>query len=203
MSDILNARINTAGVYVCLDGYYPFAMGSKLHNGHIPLIRLGGHREEGESGWQCAAREAYEEARLQIEPLVPQTTYLADGDHLETELQEAQWEHKTEQEPVPILVVAYRHENVTSLSLMYLAQTKGIPSPSSEVKGILLPGKEEIHRLCRESVPLEQYLSRGGRAILKDEFDKKLILEPFAQFRFLSRILSMQEKGIYAAKDHI
>ena len=190
--DIQNARVNTAGAYVCLDGYYPFAIGSKLHQGNIPIIRLGGHCEEHETGWQCAVREVYEEASLKIESLSPQKIYVADWDRLETELQEIQWRHETEQEPVPLLVVTYRRENVTSLSLMYLAHAEGFPRPSSEVKGILLPGKEEIHRLCQEPMTLEQYLSRGGRAILNAEFDTKLLLEPFAQLRLLYRILSVQ-----------
>ena len=203
LMNIQNARVNTAGTYVCLNGLYPFAIGSKLHDGHIPVIRLGGHREEHETGWQCAVREAYEEANLQIKPLSPQTTYLSDWDHLKAKLQEIQWQHKTEQEPVPLLVVTYRRENQTSLSLMYLAQAEGLPTPSSEVKGILLLKKDEIHRLCQEPLTLEQYLSRGGQAILNDEFNKKLVLEPFAQLRLLSRILSIQEKGNCEAKDHI
>jgi hypothetical protein len=192
LTDIQNARVNTAGAYICLDGLYLFAMGSKLHNGHIPIIRLGGHREEHETGWQCAVREVHEEASLQIEPLSPQVTYLADWDHLEAELQEIQWRHTAEQEPGPVLVATYRRENATTLSLMYLAHAEGAPRPSSEVKGILLLAKEEIHRLCREPLTLEQYLSRGGKAILNAEFDKKLLLEAFVQLRLLSRILSLQ-----------
>jgi hypothetical protein len=102
-----------------------------------------------------------------------------------------------------LLIVAYQHEDDTSLSLMYLARAKGLPSPSSEVKGILLLKKEEVYRLCQEPTTLEQYLSRGGKAILKADFDKKLLLEPFAQLRLLSKILNIQNKGFYAAKVHI
>ncbi len=193
--DIQNARVNTAGAYVCIDGYYPFAMGSKLHDGHIPVIRLGGHREGHETGWKCAAREVYEEASLQIQPRSPQVTYLSDWDRLEVELQEIQWRDQTEQEPAPILVITYWRENVTSLSLMYLAHAEGFPQPFSEVKGILLLKKEEIHGLCQEPVTLEQYLSQGGKAILNDEFDTKLLLEPFAQLRLLSRILNIRSEN--------
>jgi 8-oxo-dGTP pyrophosphatase MutT (NUDIX family) len=196
---IQNAGGTTAGAYVDLDGLYPFAIGSKLHDGNIPVIRLGGHREENETGWQCAAREVYEEASLHIEPLFPRTTYLANWDQLETELEEIQWQPKTEQEPAPILVVTYRRENVTSLSLMYLAHAEGHPRPSSEVKGILLLEKEEIHRLCQKPMTLEQYLRGGGRAILNDKFNTKLLLEPFAQLRLLSRILSIQSQNRAAA----
>ena len=69
MFDIQGARINTAGAYVLINGLYLFTIGIKLHNGQIPVIRLGGHREENETGWQCAEREVFEEANLQIEPL--------------------------------------------------------------------------------------------------------------------------------------
>lgn len=201
--DIQNARVNTAGAYVRLDGCYPFAMGSKLHDGHIPVIRLGGHREGQETGWQCAAREVYEEAKLRIEPLPAQTTYLSDGDHLEAELQEVHWPRKHQQGPAPLLVVVYHRADKISLSLMYLAHAEGLPTPSSEVKGILLLNPEEIHRLCRQPVTLEQYLDRGGKAVLNAEFSPKLLLEPFAQLRLLSRILSLQERGIDEPQDHI
>jgi 8-oxo-dGTP pyrophosphatase MutT (NUDIX family) len=194
MIDILNVRINTAGAYVCINGLYVFTIGIQPYNEHIPIIRLGGHREGNETGWQCAVREVQEEANLQINPLLPQTTYLCDWDHLETDLQEIQWQHKIEPEPIPILAVTYRREEKTSLSLMYLAHAEGIPKPSSEVKGLLLLEKNEIHRLCQEPLALEQHLSGGGKAILKGEFDTRLVLEPFAQLRLLSRILSVESE---------
>jgi len=143
--DIQNARVTTAGAYVCLNGFYLFAIGIRPHNGHIPVIRLGGHREEDETGWQCAVREVYEEASLQIKPLITKTTYLSDGDHIETELQEIRWQPSTEKECDPLLIVAYRREGRTLLSLMYLAQADGLPTPSSEIKGLLLLEKENIH----------------------------------------------------------
>jgi hypothetical protein len=97
--DIANASITTVGAYVTVDGLYPFAIGSRLHNGQIPVVRLGGHREEHETGWQCAVREVQEEANLQINPLVPQATYLSDWDHIEAELQGIQWRNNLEHEP--------------------------------------------------------------------------------------------------------
>jgi hypothetical protein len=194
--DIQNARVNTAGAYVCLNGFYLFAIGIRPHNGHIPVIRLGGHREEYETGWQCAVREVYEEASLQIQPLITKTTYLSDGDHIETELPEIRWQPFTEKECDPLLIVAYRRQRKTLLSLMYLAQADGLPTPSSEIKGLLLLEKENIHRLCQKPQTLENYLSGGGKAILSAGFDRKLLLEPFAQLRLLSRILSAQSYAI-------
>jgi len=106
-----------------------------------------------------------------------------------------QWQAKVEHEPNPILVVTYCRENEMLLSLMYLAHAEGFPAPSSEVKGLLLLTQEEIHRLCQESLTLEQYLIQGGKAILNAAFDRSLLLEPFAQLRLLSRILSIQSKA--------
>jgi 8-oxo-dGTP pyrophosphatase MutT (NUDIX family) len=190
MIDIQNARVNTAGAYICIDGYYVFAIGIRPYNGHIPIVRLGGHREEQETGWQCAVREVYEESNLHITPLLPPTTYLCNWDQIDTELQEIQWQPKVKGEPIPKLVVTYRREDKMHLSLMYLAHAEGVPKPSSEVKGLLFLREEEVHRLCQGPLTLEQYLNTGGKAILNAEFDTSLILEPFAQLRLLSRILS-------------
>jgi ADP-ribose pyrophosphatase YjhB (NUDIX family) len=199
--DIPKAKINTAGAYVCIHGLYPFAIGTQPHQGRIPVFRLGGHREEHENGWQCAVREVYEETTLQIHPLTPPTTYLMpDGDQPGAELETIRWQHETEQEHIPMLVVAYRREGKKLLSLMYLAQTDGFPNPSSEVKGLLLLEREDIHRLCQEPVTLEGYLRGGGKALLNDEFDKSLILEPFTQLRLLSRILLIESESRPAAK---
>jgi hypothetical protein len=193
-SEIQSARINTAGAYVWCDGLLLFVIGIRTHNGNIPVVRPGGHREEHETGWQCAVREVYEESGLQILPLPHQRTYLSEWEQLEFELQEIKWKQKNEQEPDPLLVVSHRSQDQIHLSLMYLAYAEGIPAPSSEVKGLLLLEKETLHRLCREWVTLEQYLSEGGKAILNAAFDTRLVLEPFAQLRLLSRILSMDSE---------
>lgn len=194
MIDIQEARGNTAGAYICIHGLYVFAIGIHPHKGRIPIVRLGGHREPHETGWQCAAREVREEASLHIKPLLPQTTYVSDWDHFAEELQEIQWQNSIEQEPIPILVVTYHRANSLHLSLMYLAQTEEFPEPSSKVKGLLLLTQEEIHRLCLEPLTLEQYLRQGGKAILNAEFDLKLVLEPFVQLRLLSRMLKISQR---------
>ncbi len=199
MIDLQQARINTAGAFVRIDGLYPFAIGSQLHNGRIPVYRLGGHREEGETGWQCALREAYEETGLKIRPQAPPATYLADGDRPEAEMQEIRWEQAAGEEIAPLLVASYQREASGDLypqrlSLMYLAQADELPTPSAEVKGLLLLDAQAIHRLCREPLTLAGYLDGGGKAILNGDFDPGLVLEPFLQLRLLARILKLDPR---------
>jgi len=191
--DLQNANVKTAGAYVCIHGSYLFAIGIRPYHGRIPIFRVGGHRQEHETGWQCAVREVYEEASLQIKPLPTKTTLLTDGGRIELELERIRWQTSNE-EPVPLLVTAYLRNNRILLSLIYLAHTEGSPAPSSEVKGLLLLEKEQIHQLCREPVTLEEFLSSGGRAILNGEFDTRLVLEPFLQLRLLSKILSQESE---------
>jgi 8-oxo-dGTP pyrophosphatase MutT (NUDIX family) len=192
MLELQNTRINTAGAYICVDGFYIFAVGIRPNRGRIPIVRLGGHREGNETGWQCAVREVYEEANLQILPLAPRATYLSMWDQKESELQEIDWHLETDDKPAPLLVVHYCSESDTHLSLMYLACAQGSPSPSSEVKGLLFLNRKDIHQLCSESMTLEQYLDRGGKAMLNADFNVKLALEPFTQLRLLDTMLNMQ-----------
>lgn len=192
MFDTHNGKINTAGAYVCIDGLYLFALGIKPHNGHIPVVRIGGHQEGNETGWQCALREVLEETNLQIKPRFPRSTYWYDGDHLNAEPSRIEWPHAIDHEPAPFLVVAYHRDALTTLSLMYFADAKAIPVPSSEVKGLVLLTETEIHRLCQESITLQEFVETGGKAILNGDFDTSRILEPFAQLRLLSRILRSQ-----------
>lgn len=193
MIDIRNARVNSAGAYLCTRGLYPFAIGTRPSNGRIPVVRLGGHREEYETGWQCAVREVYEEANLQIRALIPQYSYLADGDHVEKDLQVIRWQSETGQEQIPQLVVAYRRKGRISLSLMYLAEAEEYPTPSSEIKGLLLLGVKQIHSLCQKPLTLGEYLRSGGKAILHGDFDTRLILEPFIHLRLFSQILIIKD----------
>jgi hypothetical protein len=193
MIDIPEGKINRAGAYIVYQGCYLFALGRELYQGRIPVFRIGGHRIECENGWQCAAREAYEETSLQITFLKPSRTYLLpDGDQPNGELEEIAWKTEAENEPIPLLLAAYHREGTTLLSLMYLAQIDCLPTPSNEVSGLVLLERKDIHRLCREAVTLEQYLLSGGKAIFRHEFDRSLSLEPFLQLRLLSRLLAIE-----------
>ena len=192
MLNFYDTQIRTAGAYVTVDGLYPFVIGWKLHNGNIPIIRLGGGVERDETGWDCAAREAREEAGISIRPIPSERTYLVLAERQEIEPQEIHWDHDLPGEPKPVLVVAYPPASKPALSLMYLAQSAEIPVPSAEVKGIVLLDRKSIFRICQSSLTLGQYLNQGGKAIFKEQFDQKLILEPFIQLRILSHLLEAQ-----------
>ena len=189
MINLQAAIIKTAGAYVCVNGLYIFALGIHPHQGHTPVIRLGGHLEENETGWQCAVREANEEASIKIKPILPDTTYLTNGNHAEPQLQKITWAGKEYDENIPFLATHYFREGQITLSLMYLAKTDELPKPSSEIKGLLLLKQKDVHQICEEQITLQQYLDEGGLAILHDYFDKNLPLEPFLQLRLLSRLL--------------
>src|SRR3954471_23730683 len=67
--------VATAGAYIVLDGRFPFVLGTTPAGDRLAVVRVGGHREAGESPWQCAAREVLEEAGLSIQPIAPPATY--------------------------------------------------------------------------------------------------------------------------------
>lgn len=70
-----NENVVTAGVYVKTNGLFPFQVGPTKSGTTLGVVRLGGHRENGETGWECASREAFEEATLRLTPIKPPATY--------------------------------------------------------------------------------------------------------------------------------
>ena len=190
--DFTGSVLKTAGAYVKIGGLFPFAIGWQLHQGNIPVVRLGGHVTGQETGWECALREVKEEANLQISLINPEKTYFFPAETLGADLQEVQWEQINIPGPKPLLMVGYRTDLDLSLSLMYLAETDENPTPSAEVKGILLLDPDSIIRICVSSITLDQYLKQGGKAIFTEQFDCNRPLEPFLQLRILSRLLKAQ-----------
>ena len=192
MLDFTGAVLKTAGAYVKIGGLFPFAIGWQLHEGNIPVVRLGGHIIGDETGWDCAFREAKEEANIQISLIIPENTYFFSAETQEADLQEVQWEQIKLPGPKPLLMVGYRTDHDLSLSLMYLAESDENPTPSAEVKGILLLDPGSIIQICESSMTLDQYLKQGGKAIFTEQFDRNRTLEPFLQLRILSRLLKAQ-----------
>jgi ADP-ribose pyrophosphatase YjhB (NUDIX family) len=193
-NDSLNLReatIATAGAYVLIDGCYVFAIGPTPSGNALAVFRLGGHREAHETVWQCAAREAYEEACIQIQPLSPPTTYWMDANDVDVHIQSAAWPFESVGEPLPFCVVSLQKEGTQQFSVMYLAQADEPPAPASEIRGLLLLTPADVLKVVYESVTLQRYLCEGGKAILQADFDEYLPLKPLLQLRMLARILQI------------
>ncbi len=184
-----SAYLKSAGAYVSIDGFYPFVIERKLHNGNIPVVQLGGHANPGETGWECAQREAFEEASIHIRPVKTEKTFWVQAETTGLVLQEVRWDSEIDPATRPCLVVTKSFEVDPSLSLMYLAQSGETPLPSNEVKGILLLDPDSIQEICQTSVTLDEYLKRGGRAILRQPFDQGRRLEPFIQLLILAEMM--------------
>lgn len=173
----------TAGAYVTVDGYIPFAVGPTQDGMALAVIRLGGHRERGESSLACALRELWEEARLTIEPVQPPITYLtqgAQGDRTPTS-----WSGAVQ----PLLVI--QRPGGQRLNVMYLARSQGQPEPASETRGLLLLDRQAITWLCTAQPTLGQFLVAGGRAILREALAPHLSLCPGPQLLLLHRLLTL------------
>ena len=179
------ARVVTAGAYVSVGGLVPFVVGPTPSRKGLAVIRLGGHREGSETGWECAAREAYEEAGLAITPVRPSSTFRVHWRQGEPLLSPTEW---NQGDLPPVLVVPRGTPSPDSISLMYLAEAEGTPVASGEVRGLLLLKQSEVRQLCRERTTLKQFLNAGGWASLREEFDPELVLEPGLQLRLLAQM---------------
>ena len=160
--------VATAGAYVLLDGRFPFMIGPTEDGARLAVVRLGGHREAGESTWQCAAREVLEEAGLTIQAVAPPCTYwLAREDRAPGQdgLVPGAWPPEPPAAHPPFLVVQGTATLPDRLSIMYLARAEGTPVPLNEARGLLLLSPAEVFALVSRPVTLAQHLRAGGLAI--------------------------------------
>jgi 8-oxo-dGTP pyrophosphatase MutT (NUDIX family) len=179
-------QISTAGVYVCVAGCFPFQVGLSPSGETLGVVRLGGHREEGETGWQCAVREAFEEAHLQVLARQPPATYWVTAAD-EATFQPGPW-LVTADEVAPFLAIANPDGTVTP---MYLGVAEDEPIPSAEAKGLLLLRPDHIQQLVEDPLTLGQYLASGGSARFRERLPYHLVLEPFRQLRLLRTLLHL------------
>ena len=75
MSERGPQTVVTASAWVLQGDVFPFMVGPDHTGEYLGVVRLGGHIEPGEAPWQCAAREAQEEAGLHLKAIVPPATY--------------------------------------------------------------------------------------------------------------------------------
>lgn len=178
-----NAR--TSGAYVLYKGLFIFQVGPTKEGDKLGVVRLGGHREGNETALETAKREVFEEAQVEIAPINPNKTfYLSEWNEEPTKV-------NINEPIVPILI---KGNEESSYTIMYLSNTLTLPSPSSESKGLLLLSPENVRLICQNKISLSDYHNLDGVSILKTELDMNLILQPFPQLLFLSRLLNEETK---------
>jgi len=187
MIDIDN-RTNTAGAYVLYDGYFVFMFGlSPRHReNELGVVRLGGHREKGESAVQCAIREVREEASLDIDLYRNPCTYIEKKNRYQ--------KMKGKKEINPILALKYK----SKFSLMYLAHGSGALRPAMETQGILLLHRENIAMICGSKTTFGAYKSNGGKCILAQPLPEEATLVPHTQLHFLHALFDLESEMMAA-----
>jgi 8-oxo-dGTP pyrophosphatase MutT (NUDIX family) len=188
--------VATAGAYVLLDGRFPFIVGPTPTGDRLAVVRLGGHREAGESPWQCATREVLEESGLTIEALAPPCTYWLAPENSAPDqdgLVPGEWPPELSSESPaphpPLFVVRGTATQADRLSVMFLARAEGTPEPLNEVRGLLLLAPAEVFALVNRPVTLAQHLRAGGRTLLRDDLPHDLPLFPHLQLQVLAALL--------------
>ncbi|GGP11816.1 NUDIX hydrolase [Oceanobacillus neutriphilus] len=187
--DTIMENVRTAGAYVLYNGLFVFQVGPTKNGGKLGVVRLGGHSEAGESPLETAEREVMEEAAMQINLVDSPVTYLLNNwDETGSIIQPMEKIN-------PILIKGNQEEGFT---VMYISFAESKPKPSSESKGILLLSPKEIEFICNHRITLNGLMQQSGQAILTEGFNKELILKPFPQLLFLSKLLK-QEPGYMKA----
>jgi 8-oxo-dGTP pyrophosphatase MutT (NUDIX family) len=176
-------EVVTAGAYVTYNGRYPFQVGPTKGGKTLGVVRLGGHRVGHETGWACAAREAWEEASVRIHPIVPPATYWVQNDMFRV----VEWSLEPEDECPPVAVTTLDGVRITPI---YLARTDDAPVPA-DVAALVLLSPDEVGLPVEGAWTLEQYLARGGEVRWKHELPRHLTLEPYPHLRILHRLLQL------------
>ena len=140
--------VHTAGVLLREGDRYVFCFGPHSKSDGVYVLRIGGHREAGESPWECAVREAREEADVSVHqipaPIGVRTTDMFSP--VTTLPDRVTIEGHPEQRP---LVVGGSLISGTPRSTLFLATTTEISRPSSEVEGLVILSPVEVIRLAR------------------------------------------------------
>lgn len=177
---LIPKEIRTSGAYVLYKGLFVFQVGPTKEGDRLGVVRLGGHREGSETALDTVKREVHEEAHVEISLFNSNTTfYLNEWNDESTKV-------KLNEPIAPILI---KGNDESSYTIMYLSKTLTQPTPCSESKGLLFLSPEKVRLICRKKISLNDFQQLNGVSILKSEIDKNLILQPFPQLLFLSRLL--------------
>ena len=75
---------------------------------------------------------------------------------------------------------------------MYLAATNDVPTPSNEVRALILLRRCDVLSLVKEPVTLGDFMKSGGQVIVSTALPLELYLEPFLQLRALAILLQRE-----------
>jgi ADP-ribose pyrophosphatase YjhB (NUDIX family) len=187
---VSHVLVEKAGSYVIVRGRMAFQMGPTPDKAALAIVRLGGHREGNETAWECAQREVFEESHLRITPLVPSITFQCPKTTLDTEIMLEPLENYRPPEEQPCPLIVGRHDTIHSVTAMFLATSDDDPTPSMETKALMLLTRNDVLRLCSETITLEEYQSSGGQVLFRQQVNSELPLKPFGQLVMLSMILA-------------
>jgi 8-oxo-dGTP pyrophosphatase MutT (NUDIX family) len=173
-------NIRTSGAYVLYKGLFIFQVGPTKQGDKLGVVRLGGHREDSETALDTAKREVFEEAKVEITPFNPQSTfYLREWNDEPTRIQINE----------PIAPILIKGSEESSYTVMFVSNTFTEPTPSAETRGLLLLSPANVHLISYSEITLRDYIKQNGVSILTSEVNQNLVLKPFPQLLFLSKIL--------------
>ncbi|MBD3918416.1 NUDIX domain-containing protein [Paenibacillus sp. PR3] len=160
-------------------------MGPTKKGTTLGVVRLGGRRENGETGWECASREVFEEASIALTALKPPATYWFESSD-QPSLKKIGWQVDDVQ---PILVG--KRKDSRYVTPIYLAYSHDTPRPAAETKGLLLLTPTEIATITSGNLSLGHFLENGGKAIVEHNLPLNLPLEPYPHLRLVHTLLKI------------
>ncbi|MEC1970051.1 NUDIX domain-containing protein [Bacillus cereus] len=184
----IDKKVRTSGAYVLYNNLFVFQVGPTNKGDTLGVVRLGGHKEDGETAVETAKREVKEEASIDVTILNSPTTFYKENWNAQSK------KIKIESEVNPLLIIDSQDE---TLSIMYVAYSRIPPKPSSETNGLLLLSLNDIELICTGKITLNDYINHDGVAILKEKMNKDLVLQPFPQLLFLAEILKEDPTLLY------